>query len=395
MNVVPHATKNKNIYGATFVIVVLVLSLFINGWVQPVSANTLNDLRNDIAELENQIQDQESEADHLHSIAQSLEEAIAEINEEIEKIQKQIDLTELKIKEINLKLKETREELERQRAILAESLREHYKFGDVTTIELFAASDDFSDFFNQKEYLDRLRVSIHEASVEVARLEQELVEQKEEQKVLLEEQEAQKADQVEARKEKDALLERTRGEEARYRALVADLQAKQRKAEKELEDFLSRQNYVSLGSVRQGQVIGAVGSTGYSTGPHLHFALYNSNKNPDPNFGYYEDPQNSNGSLKLGMIWPIQGNWYQSTDYGMIHCAQYTGCYPAGSSYYVPHRAIDMAAAVKTPVVAAADGEIIFRGWSGGYGYLVIIDHGNGYKTYYPHMCDGNNCYGG
>ncbi len=49
------------------------------------------------------------------------------------------------------------------------------------------------------------------------------------------------------------------------------------------------------------------------------------------------------------------------------------------------HKGIDIGAAGGTPIYAAAGGTITYSGWESGYGYLVIIDHGNGVETYYGH----------
>lgn len=50
------------------------------------------------------------------------------------------------------------------------------------------------------------------------------------------------------------------------------------------------------------------------------------------------------------------------------------------------HKGIDIAAPNGTPIYAAADGVIKSAGMNyGGYGNLVIIDHGNGIETYYGH----------
>lgn len=50
------------------------------------------------------------------------------------------------------------------------------------------------------------------------------------------------------------------------------------------------------------------------------------------------------------------------------------------------HKGIDIASPNGTPIYAAADGKVIYAQYNtGGYGNLVILDHGNGVKTYYGH----------
>jgi murein DD-endopeptidase MepM/ murein hydrolase activator NlpD len=50
------------------------------------------------------------------------------------------------------------------------------------------------------------------------------------------------------------------------------------------------------------------------------------------------------------------------------------------------HKGVDFAASIGTNIYASASGTVTYAGWnSGGYGYLVIISHGNGVQTYYGH----------
>ncbi len=50
------------------------------------------------------------------------------------------------------------------------------------------------------------------------------------------------------------------------------------------------------------------------------------------------------------------------------------------------HKGIDYAAPMGTPIMAAGDARVVFEGWKGGYGRVVILDHGRGYRTLYAHM---------
>jgi murein DD-endopeptidase MepM/ murein hydrolase activator NlpD len=50
------------------------------------------------------------------------------------------------------------------------------------------------------------------------------------------------------------------------------------------------------------------------------------------------------------------------------------------------HHGVDLRAYSGTRVYAAQAGKVIFVGWMGGYGKLVIIKHDNQYTTRYGHL---------
>lgn len=73
--------------------------------------------------------------------------------------------------------------------------------------------------------------------------------------------------------------------------------------------------------------------------------------------------------------------------------AQGTGSFiwPVGGyisqGFWELHRAIDIAGSHGDVVVAADAGYVVYASWdSNGYGNLVVIDHGNGFVTYYAHL---------
>src|SRR5690606_14471224 len=57
-----------------------------------------------------------------------------------------------------------------------------------------------------------------------------------------------------------------------------------------------------------------------------------------------------------------------------------------GRMYY----GLDIAASVGTPIRAADGGKVTYAGWKGSYGYLVEINHENGYVTRYAHCSSIN-----
>jgi murein DD-endopeptidase MepM/ murein hydrolase activator NlpD len=80
----------------------------------------------------------------------------------------------------------------------------------------------------------------------------------------------------------------------------------------------------------------------------------------------------SGGPVGSGFIWPT-GNHFLS-----------------GNNYWSGHLGIDIAAGLGAPVWAASAGVVTLAQAYGGYGNLVMIDHGNGYITVYGHLSQIN-----
>jgi|WetSurMetagenome_2_1015567.scaffolds.fasta_scaffold41994_1 murein DD-endopeptidase MepM/ murein hydrolase activator NlpD len=66
--------------------------------------------------------------------------------------------------------------------------------------------------------------------------------------------------------------------------------------------------------------------------------------------------------------------------------------YLSGNDYWSGHLGIDIAAGLGAPVWAADAGVVTIAqgGWNGGYGNVVMIDHGNGWITVYGHLSQIN-----
>jgi murein DD-endopeptidase MepM/ murein hydrolase activator NlpD len=77
----------------------------------------------------------------------------------------------------------------------------------------------------------------------------------------------------------------------------------------------------------------------------------------------------SSGPSASGFIWPVSGPVVSGF----------------GMRWGRMHEGIDIAAALGTPIRAAAAGTVIHAGWLGGYGNLVVLDHGGGLATAYAH----------
>ena len=87
---------------------------------------------------------------------------------------------------------------------------------------------------------------------------------------------------------------------------------------------------------------------------------------------YSESISESEDVFSASFIWPVNGGYISD---------------PFLSDRN--HKGLDIAAPAGTDIYAADGGTVLEAGWNdGGYGYCVVIDHGNGYTTLYAHASE-------
>lgn len=153
---------------------------------------------------------------------------------------------------------------------------------------------------------------------------------------------------------RDTLLAREsalRSARSSRRTLLANVREDRHEAEEDLQGMLA----ASAAIASKIQAAQAAAQAAASSQPA-----------PQPSSGSQTTSQPSSS----GFIWPVQG--VLTSGFGM--------------RWGRMHEGIDIAAPIGTPIHAAAAGTIIYAGWMGGYGNLVIIDHGGGMATAYGHQ---------
>lgn len=314
-----------------------------------------------------------------------IEDTINEISKKTKKIEKLVeDIADLSTRIVRLE-----ETVDFQKSVLNERLRARYKINKVSPIVMFFGSNNLQESVQKAEYLKVLELQDQKLLAEMVATRDDYSFQKDlysKKKVEEEELKSQVEDEksnlefyqndLEVKKQnKEELLEQTQNDEEKYQALLAQAQS----------ELAALQMAINLPSgngeeVEEGDIIGYMGNTGCSSGPHVHFGYVKNGKAKDPLPLLKEDD----------LEWPVDD--YAITQYFGDNYDFYM------RNFGIPgHDALDIistSAWSGAPIKAAKDGVLYYAQDSKVYcpwlnnsiGKGAIIDHGDGERTIYWHL---------
>ncbi len=243
-----------------------------------------------------------------------------------------------RLRDVKMRIKMTSIRLLRAQHALEKRLRAIYMEGEVSYMAVLLQSDDFTDFLNQADYLERIVQTDAELIASVKKHKTSL----DGQKVAARDVVMELAKLRLRKKDKVASL-------ARLKAAQDDLFARLEEHQSRLSSRIDEMEHITLKKEKElRQLIRS--RTAYSPPGRI--------------------PRSAGG-----MIYPVNGPITSPFGY-RIHPI-------TGSSRF--HAGLDFGVGHGTPIQAADNGVVIESGWVGGYGNCVIIDHGGGWTTLYGH----------